>query len=88
MPERSMLEWLLIGVVVGALARLLMPGRDPGGFVVAILVAIVGALLGGALAQMLGWPVGKGWGNDIAAAAGAAILVVAYRLIVIRRTRG
>ncbi len=88
MPERSMLEWVLIGTVVGVIARLLMPGRDPGGFVVAILVAIVGAMLGGMIAQMLGWPIGEGWGNDIAAGLGAMVLMLAYRWVLARRTSG
>ena len=87
MPERSMLEWVLIGLVVGVIARLLMPGRDPGGFVVAILIAIVGAMLGGTIARMLGWPIGMGWGNDIAAGLGALALMLCYRLILARRTR-
>jgi len=86
MPERSMLEWVLIGIVLGVVLRLLMPGRDPGGFVVAILIGIVGAILGGALAQMMGWPIGIGWANDIAAALGAIVLLAAYRLILARRT--
>jgi uncharacterized membrane protein YeaQ/YmgE (transglycosylase-associated protein family) len=85
MPESSMLDWLLIGVVLGVVLRMLMPRRDPGGFVVAILVGIVGAILGGAIAQMLGWRLDEGWGNDIAAASGAVILLIAYRLIVARR---
>ncbi|MCM8729723.1 GlsB/YeaQ/YmgE family stress response membrane protein [Hephaestia sp. GCM10023244] len=85
MPERSMLEWVLIGIVVGVIARLLMPGRDPGGFVVAILIAIVGALCGGMIAQILGWPIGVGWGNDIAAGLGAIALMLAYRWMLARR---
>ena len=85
MPESSMLDWLLIGVVLGVVARLLMPRRDPGGFVVAILVGIVGAILGGALAQMPGWRVDEGWGNNLAAGLGAVVLLIAYRLVVARR---
>ncbi|HVI98943.1 MAG TPA: GlsB/YeaQ/YmgE family stress response membrane protein [Sphingomonas sp.] len=88
MPERSMLEWVLIGLVAGTIIRMLMPGRDPGGFVVAILIAIVGAMLGGMIAQMLGWPIGEGWGNDIAAGLGAVALMLCYRLVLTRRTRG
>src|SRR3546814_11940716 len=87
MPERSMLEWVLIGTVVGVIARLLMPGRDPGGFAVAILIAIVGAMIGGMIAQMPGWPIGEGRGNDIAAGFGAMALMRAYRRVLARRTR-
>ena len=86
MPERSMLEWVLIGVVLGVVLRPLMPRRDPGGFAVAILVGIVGAILGGAVGQMAGWKIGDGRANDIASAAGAALLLAAYRIILARRT--
>jgi uncharacterized membrane protein YeaQ/YmgE (transglycosylase-associated protein family) len=86
MPERSMLEWVLIGLLLGVVMRLLMPGRDPGGFVVAILIGIVGAIIGGEIAQMLGWPIGAGWANDVAAAIGAVVLLALYRVIVARRT--
>ncbi len=86
MPERSMLEWVLIGLVLGVVLRLLVRGRDPGGFIVAMLIGIVGAILGGALARMAGWRIGDGWANDIAAATGAIVLLAAYRLILARRT--
>src|SRR4051812_7591018 len=47
--------WIIFGIVVGAIAKLLMPGRDPGGFIVTMLLGIAGALLGGFLGRALGW---------------------------------
>ena len=46
MPERSILAWLAIGLVVGVLGKLVMPGKDPGGMIVTILIGIGGALIG------------------------------------------
>jgi len=51
----SILGWILFGLVVGVVAKLLMPGRDPGGMIVTILLGIGGALVGGFLGRMLGW---------------------------------
>ena len=48
------LGWIVFGLIVGVVAKLLMPGRDPGGFVVTVVIGIVGALLGGFLGRMLG----------------------------------
>jgi uncharacterized membrane protein YeaQ/YmgE (transglycosylase-associated protein family) len=86
MPERSMLEWVLIGLVLGVVLRLLTRGRDTGGFIVAILIGIVGAILGGAIARMMETRIGGGWVSDVAAAAGAIVLLAVYRLILARRT--
>jgi uncharacterized membrane protein YeaQ/YmgE (transglycosylase-associated protein family) len=87
MPQHSILGWVAIGLVAGALAKLLMPGRDPGGCVVTILIGIAGALLAGFIAQHLGWRIEGGWRNYAAATGGAVILLIAYRLIVDRRSR-
>ena len=51
----SVLWWILFGLLVGVVAKLLMPGRDPGGMIVTILLGIVGALVGGFLGRVLGW---------------------------------
>jgi uncharacterized membrane protein YeaQ/YmgE (transglycosylase-associated protein family) len=82
----SVLGWILFGLVVGVVARFLMPGRDPGGFVVTIVLGIVGALLGGLLGRGVGWyqegdPVGF-----LMALLGAILLLVLYRMFVGRRT--
>ena len=51
----SILGWILFGLVVGVVAKLLMPGRDPGGMIMTILLGIGGALVGGFLGRVLGW---------------------------------
>lgn len=84
--DYGILGWLLIGLVAGVLGKLIMPGRDPGGFIVTILLGIAGALLAGALSQILDLPIGDGWVRKYAAATiGAVVLLIAYRLIM--RTR-
>jgi uncharacterized membrane protein YeaQ/YmgE (transglycosylase-associated protein family) len=50
----GILGWIFFGLVVGVVAKLLMPGRDPGGFVLTIVIGIVGALLGGFLGRVIG----------------------------------
>lgn len=85
MPQ-GILGWLLIGLVAGALGKLIMPGRDPGGIIVTILIGIVGALVAFYLTQMLGVDLGDSRLKAYAAAtAGAVVLLALYRLIVARR---
>jgi uncharacterized membrane protein YeaQ/YmgE (transglycosylase-associated protein family) len=82
----GILGWLLIGLVAGALGKLIMPGKDPGGLIVTILVGIAGALLAFYLTPLLGIDVhGSGWRAYIAATAGAVVLLALYRLIIARR---
>jgi len=83
----SILGWIIFGLIVGVVAKLLMPGRDPGGFIVTILLGIVGALVGGFLGRVLGLyregdPVGF-----IMAVLGSIVLLLLYR-IVAGRSRG
>jgi uncharacterized membrane protein YeaQ/YmgE (transglycosylase-associated protein family) len=81
----EILSWILFGLVVGALAKLVMPGKDPGGIIVTILLGIAGALLGGFLGRSLGI---MGEGQEagwIAAFIGAILLLLIYRLVVGRR---
>ena len=85
MPERSILGWLLIGLIAGVLGKFVMPGKDPGGFIVTILIGIAGALLAGFVAQTMNWTLVGGWQNYAAATAGAIVLLVLYRLVVNRR---
>ena len=85
MPDRSILGWLLIGLVAGVLGKFLMPGKDPGGFIVTILIGIAGALLAGFVAQTMNWTLVGGWQNYAAATAGAVVLLILYRLVVSRR---
>jgi uncharacterized membrane protein YeaQ/YmgE (transglycosylase-associated protein family) len=82
----SFLWTLIIGLVVGAIAKLLMPGKDPGGFIVTMLIGVVGALLAGFLGRALGWYQNPGEGPGIIASIiGAIILLMLYRLFVGRR---
>jgi len=85
MPERSILGWLLIGLVAGVLGKFVMPGKDPGGFIVTILIGIAGALLAGFVAQTMNWTLVGGWQNYAAATTGAIVLLALYRLVVNRR---
>lgn len=72
---------LLVGLVVGALAKLVMPGRDPGGILVTMLLGIAGAFIAGALGHSLGW-YGMGDGPGlIASVLGSVILLGIYRLV-------
>lgn len=87
MPERSIIGWLLIGLVAGILGKFVMPGRDPGGIVVTILIGIAGALLAGFVAESAGVTLHGGWSNYAAATGGAIVLLALYRLIMTRRGR-
>lgn len=77
--------WILIGLVAGILGKMLMPGRDPGGFIVTILIGIAGALLAGFVAQSAGWSLERGWQTYGAATVGAVVLLALYRLVMSRR---
>lgn len=85
--DRSILGWLLIGLVAGVLGKMIMPGKDPGGFVVTILIGIVGALLAGFIAKSMNVALVGGWQNYAAATGGAVILLALYRLVTSRRIR-
>jgi uncharacterized membrane protein YeaQ/YmgE (transglycosylase-associated protein family) len=81
----GILSWILFGLVVGIIAKLLMPGRDPGGFIVTILLGIAGALLGGFIGRAMGFygpSQGAGWLMSIV---GAIVLLALYRMLVGRR---
>lgn len=85
MPQ-GLIGWLLIGLVAGALGKLLMPGKDPGGIIVTILFGIAGALLAFYLTPMLGIEVRDStWQAYAAATAGSVVLLALYRLIMVRR---
>ena len=79
----GILAWIVLGLVVGVIAKLIMPGKDPGGFIVTILIGIAGAFLGGWIGTMLGW--GSVEGFDLRslglAIGGAIILLALYRMI-------
>ena len=77
----TILGWIAFGLVVGIVAKFLMPGRDPGGFILTITLGIVGAMVGGFLGRALGWyregdPVGF-----LMAVLGSIVLLILYRLV-------
>ncbi|CAN5815186.1 GlsB/YeaQ/YmgE family stress response membrane protein [soil metagenome] len=76
---------LIVGLVVGALAKMLMPGKDPGGIIVTMLIGIAGAFIAGFLGHSLGWyQVGDGPGI-VASVIGSVILLAIYRMVIGRR---
>ncbi len=77
----GILSWLLFGLIVGALAKWLMPGKDPGGLFVTILIGIAGAMVGGFLASLIGigGVSGFNFGSMMIAVAGALLLLWLYR---------
>jgi uncharacterized membrane protein YeaQ/YmgE (transglycosylase-associated protein family) len=82
------LGWIILGAVAGVLGKLIMPGKDPGGFVVTILLGIGGALLAGFLGKLLGiYEEGENAGF-IAATIGAVILLFIYRQVKKRQGGG
>jgi uncharacterized membrane protein YeaQ/YmgE (transglycosylase-associated protein family) len=81
----SILTTLIIGLLVGAVAKLLMPGKDPGGWIVTILLGIAGALLAGYLGQAVGWYQPGQAAGFIASVVGAIVLLLLYRLLFKRR---
>jgi uncharacterized membrane protein YeaQ/YmgE (transglycosylase-associated protein family) len=81
----GILGWILFGLVVGVVAKLLMPGRDPGGIIVTMLLGIVGAVVGGFLGRALGWYQPGEPAGFFMALLGAVILLAIYRMGVGRR---
>jgi len=81
----AILSWIVFGLVIGIIAKLLMPGKDPGGFIVTMLLGIAGALVGGFIGRAMGFygqNQGAGWLMSIL---GAIILLALYRMLVRRR---
>jgi len=82
----GVLGWMLFGLIVGALAKLLMPGRDPGGIIVTMAIGIVGALVGGWLGRAVGWYGPNDGAGYIVSILGAILLLWIYRMVAVRRT--
>jgi uncharacterized membrane protein YeaQ/YmgE (transglycosylase-associated protein family) len=81
----GILSWIVFGLVVGIIAKLVTPGRDPGGFIITMLLGIAGALVGGFIGRAMGFygpnqP--AGWLMSIG---GAVLLLVLYRVVAPRR---
>ncbi|GLI33845.1 GlsB/YeaQ/YmgE family stress response membrane protein [Desulforhabdus amnigena] len=79
----GILSWIVMGLIVGALAKLIMPGRDPGGIFVTILIGIAGAFVGGFIGSKMGMGTVTGFnlGSIGLATGGALILLFVYRQI-------
>jgi len=75
----GILGWIVFGLVVGALAKLLMPGKDPGGIVVTMVLGIAGALIGGFVGRLLGWYAPGEPAGFVMALIGAVLLLFIYR---------
>jgi uncharacterized membrane protein YeaQ/YmgE (transglycosylase-associated protein family) len=84
----SFLWMLLVGLVVGALAKLFMPGNDPGGIVVTMLIGIAGSVIAGFLGRTVGWYTEGQPAGFIASILGAVLLLVIYKALAGRSTPG
>ena len=81
----AILGWILFGIVVGVIAKLLMPGRDPGGFIITMALGIVGALLGGFIGRSMGFYGPNQGAGFLMSVLGAVVLLALYRMLVRRR---
>jgi uncharacterized membrane protein YeaQ/YmgE (transglycosylase-associated protein family) len=82
----AILWTLVIGLIVGGIAKLLTPGRDPGGCIITILLGIAGAFIAGYLGRLVGWYQPGQPAGFIASVIGAIILLLIYRLIAGKRS--
>jgi len=79
----GIISWIILGLIVGALAKWIMPGKDPGGIIITIVIGIVGALIGGFLSSLVGLSTVTGlnlW-SIIIALVGALVLLWLYRMV-------
>ena len=81
----GVLGWIVFGLIVGAVAKLVMPGRDPGGIIVTMLLGMAGALVGGWLGQAFGWYRPNEGAGFFMSLLGAILLLWLYRMMVSRR---
>ena len=77
----SIISWALFGLLAGAVAKMLMPGKDPGGCIITILLGVGGAMVGGFVGNFLGWGSSGSWSfkSFALAVVGAVILLALYR---------
>jgi uncharacterized membrane protein YeaQ/YmgE (transglycosylase-associated protein family) len=80
----GILGWIIFGLIVGALAKLLMPGKDPGGYLVTTLLGIAGAVVGGFLGRAMGLYGPEDPAGFVMALIGAVVLLALYRMLVKR----
>jgi uncharacterized membrane protein YeaQ/YmgE (transglycosylase-associated protein family) len=77
----AILSWIVFGLVVGVLAKILMPGDDPGGFIVTVLIGIAGALVGGFVGRAMGFYAPTQAAGYLMSIVGAIILLALYRMM-------
>jgi uncharacterized membrane protein YeaQ/YmgE (transglycosylase-associated protein family) len=82
----ALIFWIIVGLIAGALAKFIMPGDDPGGFIITILLGIAGAIVGGFLASLIGIGGGGFIWTTLIATIGAIILLAIYRAVAGGRT--
>lgn len=85
LESHGWIAWIIIGGLAGAVAKLLMPGKDPGGCIVTVLLGICGALLAGFLGQAVGLDSAMNGAGFIGAIVGAFLILLIYRLVSRRR---
>jgi uncharacterized membrane protein YeaQ/YmgE (transglycosylase-associated protein family) len=85
LADYGFLGWILIGALAGIIAKAIMPGRDPGGCIVTILLGVAGAGLAGFVSHQLGWDRNNSGAGFLAAILGAIVILFIYRLIAGRR---
>src|SRR6185369_13006558 len=81
MANYGIIAWIVIGGLAGALAKLLMPGRDPGGCIITVLLGVAGALIAGWIGKEIGWYNASEGAGFVAAVVGAFLILLVYRLI-------
>ena len=85
LESHGWIAWIIIGGLAGAIAKLLMPGKDPGGCIITVLLGIAGALLAGFLGQAMGLDSAMNGAGFIGAIVGAFLILLIYRLVLNRR---
>ena len=83
--NNGIIGWIVIGFLAGGIAKLLMPGKDPGGCLITVLLGIAGALLAGFIGKSIGWYEQGEAAGFVAAIVGAFIILFLYRMILRRR---
>jgi uncharacterized membrane protein YeaQ/YmgE (transglycosylase-associated protein family) len=81
----GILSWIVFGLVVGIVAKLVTPGKDPGGFIVTVLLGVAGALLGGFVGRAMGFYGPSETAGWLMSIGGAILLLVIYRVVAPRR---
>ncbi|MDR3090212.1 MAG: GlsB/YeaQ/YmgE family stress response membrane protein [Desulfobulbaceae bacterium] len=79
----GMISWMVMGLLVGIVAKFIMPGDDPGGFIMTIILGVAGAFVGGFVSRFFGFGdfTGFNFGSFVIATVGAIILLIGYRML-------